>query len=198
MQNQQDLMRDEDWNWRRVPKVSLITPEKKGRKTLIIFLLVIALIVEVVAGGYLYLERTTTQDSIATQRLALTTAQNQLTALQSDIRDAGERVGQLEQQLAGSQPTELILDAPIDWGPSLSALAQLENSEVRFTVVQTNPSGAIELQGTSGSVAAIGQLQSDLQINADLFEVVSLQWQGEETGVTFQGTLRVKRNDATR
>jgi len=190
-----NYLNTEDWDWRRVPQVSLVPPDRTGRKMAIAAGLVLLFIIEVGVGLFFYLDKRAAEADLAAQIRVQTSAQSQVSALQGDIRDTEARIVQLEQQLLALEATPEVPVIDIAWGPALAALAALENSEVQFGSLATESSGRVVLQGTSESVGAIARFQSDLQVSSGLIELVSLQWKGEATGVTFEAILQVKPND---
>jgi Tfp pilus assembly protein PilN len=182
-----------DWDWRRVPKISIVSPGKAGRKGLVVMGIALLLIVEVVLIVVLYFDRSGTKGEIETQRRVLASAQSQASALQSDIGALNERIAGLEAQMApATQPEQQPAQAVVKWEPALTALTDLENADVRLEAISTSPDGMIKLNGTATGIAAIGQFQADLEANSDIIELLSLQWKGEETGVLFDATLQVK------
>lgn len=182
-----------DWDWRRVPKISLISPGKAGKKGLLVLGVALLLVIEIVLILVLYFDRSGANSEIETQRRVLASAQSQASALQSDIGALNERIAALEVQVA---PTTVPEQSPskidLRWEPALTALIDLENADVRLESISTSADGTIKLNGVATGVAAIGQFQADLEANSDLLELLSLQWKGEETGVLFDATLQVK------
>jgi uncharacterized protein YggU (UPF0235/DUF167 family) len=183
-----------DWDWRRVPKISLTSPGKAGRKGLAIVGMALFLLIEVVLILVLYFDRSGASDDIETQKRVLASAQNQASALQSDIGALNERIAALEVQVAPTAPPEQgSAQVDVRWEPALTTLTDLEKADVRLESISTSPDGAITLKGVASGVAAIGQFQAKLEANSDVLEFLSLQWKGEEVGVMFDATLQVKR-----
>jgi len=182
-----------DWDWRRVPKISLISPGKAGRKGLLVLGVALLLVIEIFLILVLYFDRSGANSEIETQRRVLASAQSQASALQSDIGALNERIAASEVQVA---PTTVPEQSPskidLKWEPALTALIDLESADVRLESISTSADGTIKLNGVATGVAAIGQFQADLEANSDLLELLSLQWKGEETGVLFDATFQVK------
>lgn len=182
-----------DWDWRRVPKISLVSSGKARKKGLVIAGVALLLVIEVILILVLYFDRSGANSEIETQRRVLASAQSQESALQSDIGALAERIATLEAQVAPTvQPEQQSSQAAVKWEPALTALIDLENADVRLESISPSPDGTIKLKGRATGVAAIGQFQADLEINSDILELLSLQWKSEEIGVLFDATLQVK------
>ena len=155
----------EEWDWRRVPKISLLARERVGASTALLSVgLVIVFLVELFFVQDMFRDMSSTQDTIDTQARVVTIVEKQLSSMENEVASLYDQVNELELRREKAAPAST--ETPVEqvlWASPLMALLAVEGPDVRLESMVTSPDGEIQVIGTVSGFAALLALQVQFQ-----------------------------------
>ena len=136
----------EDWDWRRVPRVSLLPEERPSILTPLVLALLAVLIIEAAGDLYLYRDLSAQEDLVDAAQAVLDAEFGRVDAVEVTIADLEERLGLVDQQLSElaarrelvSQTASDLDSARLDWSSAMTALFGADGTEIKLARVVTD------------------------------------------------------------
>ena len=190
------------WNWRQVPKVSILSSQRRPRITPLIIALLVVMLAEGLALQYLYRELSSTNDRATTARSVLdeieglkSVEEGHIADEEAKIKAIDDQINQLEEQGdRASQAYSALTAARTDWEASLRALLAVDSPDIRFTKVTTKPDGTIVVTWTVAGIDAMGRFQGHMRDVDDILGLRSFQWEQQpgDDSLTFIADIVVR------
>lgn len=191
----------EEWDYRRVPKVSLLPAERGpllSRLGIALLLITVALapVLQCQYGGFTDAEG---QATVAQAELAR--LERLISSEEGGVFDDNQALSDIEQELETLsdrreqflRSLELLAASQIDWEPPLSAVLGSDSTEVTLVKVTAKPDGAIDVVGSATGVAAMGRFQDHMRTVDDVVILRKLSWEPGDAGLVSTANIDVRR-----
>ena len=190
----------EDWDWRRVPRVSLLPEERPSILTPLVLALLAVLIIEAAGDLYLYRDLSSQEDLVDAAQAVLDTEFGRVDAVEVTIADLEERLGLVDQQLSElaarrelvSQTASDLDSARLDWSSAMTALFGAAGTEIKLARVVTDLSGEMRVVRTMSGVDAVGKFHDHMSQVDQTLNLRNLQVEAGDKALVFNADIEIR------